>query len=212
MQNKRDVIIDNAIKALKTIGHNDALFGTFLIAEGLSLIFAMWLFPVFVTLSILIAYAFALEWFFGVIRGERTTWNIVQRILIIIIIIALLIYCGFIIFDERFRVGVDRVIVSITTILDGGSNLIQSLKLEEGKKSRTILAVASGLCVLYGIIYGIVGGAEANFFTTTIHGIVFIFLGATDIWLYFIARRTVKDLSELKKQEEAQPLKAENSN
>lgn len=212
MQNKRDAIIDNIIKALKIIGRNDALFGTFLIAEGLSLIFAMWLFPVFVTLSILIAYAFALEWFFGVIRGERTTWNIVQRILIIIIIIALLIYCGFIIFDERFRVGVDRVIVSVTTVLDGGSNLIQSLKLEKGKKSRTVLAIASGLCVLYGIVYGIVGGAEANFFTTTIHGIVFIFLGATDIWLYFIARRTVKDLSELEKQEEARPLKAENSN
>ena len=92
MQNKRDVIIDNTIKALKTIGHNDALFGAFLIAEGLSLIFAMWLFPVFVTLSILIAYAFAIEWFFGVLRGERTTWNIIQRILIIVIIIALLVY------------------------------------------------------------------------------------------------------------------------
>ncbi|MBQ8991868.1 hypothetical protein IJ090_00300, partial [Candidatus Saccharibacteria bacterium] len=151
---KRDKAIDRTIKILKTIGRNNLLFGTFLIAEGLSLIFARAVFPVFVTLSILIAYAFALEWLVGVLRGERTFWNVFQRVLIVIILIALLIYCGFIIFDENFRVNVDRVIVSFTTVIDGATNLIQSTKIEKRRTFRRILVGASAACILYGIIYG----------------------------------------------------------
>ncbi|MBQ9016930.1 hypothetical protein IJ103_01620 [Candidatus Saccharibacteria bacterium] len=191
----RDKVIDQTIKILKTIGRNNLLFGTFLIAEGLSLIFARAVFPVFVTLSILIAYAFALEWLVGVLRGERTFWNICQRVIIIIILIALLIYCGFIIFDESFRINVDRVIVSLTTIVDGTTNLLQSVKIEKRQAFRRILVGFSAACIIYGVIYGIVGGAEANIFTTTLHGIVFILCGFTNLWLYI---RSSHEVAEVK--------------
>ncbi|MBR3415039.1 hypothetical protein IKG73_03465 [Candidatus Saccharibacteria bacterium] len=193
----RDKIIDAIIKALKTIGSSNLLFGVFLIAEGLSLIFCPVLFPVFIALSILIAYAFALEWLFNVLRGRRTVWNIIQRIFIIIIIIALLIYCGFLIFDADFRIGVDRVLVSATTIADGLKNLRQSFKIEKRRNYRLFFSVSSALAVLYGVIYAIVGGAEANFFTTTIHGVIFILCGLTNLWFYVHRNRYPEEESQI---------------
>lgn len=190
----RDRIIDFSIKALKAIGGSNLFFGTFLIAEGLSLIFAMNLFPFFIAFSILIAYAFALEWLVNVLRGEKTFWNKVQRGIIVILIIGLLIYCGFLIFNADFRNGIDRVIVCATTIIDGTKNLFHSVRTESHYLAfrRTFIG-ASIFCILYGVIYGIVGGAEANIFTTTIHGIVFIFCGATNLWLYICDRRYSSD-------------------
>ena len=186
----RDKAIDGFIKVLKTIAGSNLLFCTFLVAEGLSLIFAPTLFPLFIILSILMAYAFALEWLVNVIRGEKNLWNVIQRAIIFLIIVALLIYCGFLIFNADFRIGVDRVIVCATTILDGTKNLIHSIRTESHHLVlRKIFVGASSICILYGIIYGIVGGAEANIFTTTIHGIVFIFCGFTNLWLYICDKR-----------------------
>lgn len=186
----RDKLIDGSIKALKMIGKSSLFFGIFLIAEGISLIFAPTLFPVFIALSILIAYAFALEWFVNVIRGEKSLWNVIQRAVIFLLIIALIIYCGFLIFNADFRIGVDRVIVCATTILDGTKNLIHSVRTESHNLAlRKAFIIASSICILYGVIYGIVGGAEANIFTTTIHGIVFIFCGFTNLWLYICDKR-----------------------
>ena len=190
MSETRDKIIDVSIKILKMIGSNSLFFGIFLIAEGISLIFAPTLFPGFVILSILVAYAFAIEWFVNVVRGEKSFWNIVQRAIIAILIVALLVYCGFLIFNADFRIGIDRVIVCATTILDGTKNLIHSIRTESRHIGlRKAFIGASGICILYGIIYGIVGGAEANIFTTTIHGIVFIFCGFTNLWLYICNKR-----------------------
>ena len=190
----RDKIIDFSIKVLKTVAGSNLLFGTFLIAEGLAMIFAMNLFPFFIAFSILMAYAFALEWLVNVLRGEKTFWNKVQRGLIVIIIIGLLIYCGFLIFNADFRIGVDRVIVCATTIIDGSKNLIHSVRSKSKHLAfRKAFIGASAVCILYGLIYGIVGGAEANFFTTTIHGIVFIFCGFTNLWLYICDKRYSDD-------------------
>ena len=181
---KRDKIIDGSIKVLKIIGRNGLFFGLFLVLEGLSLIFKREWFPFFIAVSILIAYAFAIEWFFDVLRAERSFWITVQRILIVVLIIALLIYCGFMIFNADFRITVDRVIVCATTTLDGMKNLVRVMKSEYNPTLRKIFIAFSLVCVVYGIIYGILGGAEANLFTTTLHGIVFIFCGLTDIWLF----------------------------
>lgn len=190
MHETRDKLIDGSIKVLKLIGSNSMFFGIFLIAEGISLIFAPTLFPVFIALSILIAYAFALEWFVNVIRGEKSLWNVIQRAVIFLLIIALIIYCGFLIFNADFRIGVDRVIVCATTILDGTKNLIHSIRTESRHLTlRKAFIGASSICILYGIIYGIVGGAEANIFTTTVHGVVFIFCGLTNLWLYICKKR-----------------------
>ena len=194
MHETRDKIIDFSIKALKAIGGSNLLFGTFLVAEGLSLIFAPVLFPIFIALSILIAYAFALEWLFNVLRGEKSLWNIIQRIFIVILIIALLVYCGFLIFDANFRIGVDRVLVSATTIADGIKNLRQSFKIEKRRNYRLFFSISSTLAILYGVIYAIVGGAEANFFTTTIHGVIFILCGLTNLWFYVHRNRQQEDL------------------
>ena len=190
----RDKLIDGSIKILKMIGGNILFFGIFLIAEGISLIFAPTLFPFFIVLSILIAYAFAIEWFVNVIRGEKSLWNIVQRAAIFLLVIALIIYCGFLIFNADFRIGVDRVIVCATTILDGTKNLIHSVRTESHHAGlRKAFIGASSICILYGVVYGIIGGAEANIFTTTIHGIVFIFCGFTNLWLYICDKRYSKD-------------------
>ena len=186
----RDKIIDGSIKVLKMIGGSNLFFGTFLIAEGLSLIFAITLFPFFIALSILIAYAFALEWLVNVLRGEKNLWNVIQRVIIFLLMIALLIYCGFLIFNADFRIGVDRVIVCATTILDGTKNLVHSIRTESHHLNlRKAFIGASAICILYGVIYGIVGGAEANIFTTTLHGIIFIFCGFTNVWLYICDKR-----------------------
>ncbi len=188
---KLDKIIDGIILALKVVGGNSLFFGIFLILEGLSLIFAPSIFPIFVVLSIMIAFAFAIEWFFNVLRSPRTVWNIIQRIFIIILIIALLVYCGFMIFDELFRFNVDRVIVCATTIIDGTKNLLHVSKTEHQPTLRKVFSAFCIICISYGAIYGIVGGAEANIFTTTLHGIVFIFCGLTDIWLFVRAGRKI---------------------
>lgn len=186
----RDKIIDGFIKFLKMVAGSNLFFGTFLIAEGLAMIFAMNLFPLFIVFSILMAYAFALEWLVKVLRGEKTLWNKIERGIIVIIIIGLLIYCGFLIFNADFRIGVDRVIVCATTIIDGAKNLIHSMRAKSNNLAfrRTFIG-ASVACILYGAIYGIVGGAEANIFTTTLHGIIFIFCGATNLWIYICKKR-----------------------
>ena len=106
---RRDKIIDKSISTLKFVGGNDLLFGLFLIFEGLSLIYMPGLFPLFVIFSILIAYAFAIEWFFNVMRGERSFINTLQRVIIAILVIALIIYCCMMIVDSEFRINVDRV-------------------------------------------------------------------------------------------------------
>ncbi|MBQ8992020.1 hypothetical protein IJ090_01125, partial [Candidatus Saccharibacteria bacterium] len=87
-----------------------------------------------------------------------------------------------------------RVIVSFTTVIDGATNLIQSTKIEKRRTFRRILVGASAACILYGIIYGIVGGAEANIFTTTLHGIVFILCGFTNLWLYVCSSHEVAEV------------------
>lgn len=178
-------VIDETISTLKVVGQSDLYFGIFLILEGLSLIYLPGVFPIFVVLSILIAYAFAFEWFFSVIRAEKSFWNVAQRFIIIILLITLAIYCFHMIFNEDFRSNVDRVLVAATTIADSIKNLVHIRKIEEKEVPRKIFTVFSALCMLYGAAYGILGVREANLFTTTMHGMVFILLGLCDIW-YFI--------------------------
>ena len=53
--------IDGFIAALKKAGDSDLFFGIFLILEGLSLMIAPPIFVVFVVISILIVFAFAID-------------------------------------------------------------------------------------------------------------------------------------------------------
>ena len=184
---KLDKIIDETIYILKVAGSSDLFLGIFFILEGISLIAFPAFFPVLIVLSILIAFAWAIEWFFKVVRHRRTFLNILQRILIVIILAALAFYCFLLIFDDFFRINMDRVLVCTTTVADGIKNLINTLKMEDRTAPRTTLTVFSAAYICYGIAYLFFGGSDATFFTTTMHGIVFIFCGLTNVWLSSIS-------------------------
>ena len=188
---KRDRLVDGAIRALKTMGRNNLLFGAFLILEGMSLMFFSQFFAIFVVLSILIAYAFAIEWLVKVLRGEKTLWNKIQRGVIVVILVGLLVFCGFMIFSAEFRTRVDLILVSTTTAADGLNNLYHSLKIEDNLRMRHILVGFCTACVIYGVVYGLTAAHAPEFFTETIHGIVIIFCGFTNIWLGMRAKRVI---------------------
>ena len=176
-------LLDLLVLALKIAGESDLFLGIFVVLEGFSLIFAPSLFPIFIVLSILIAFACTIEWFLKVIRNhDHSLWNNLQHILVVIILIALIIYCALLIFDDLFRLNVDRVSVCVTTVADGLKNLIRTLKYEKRRKPRLLLIIFSLIYINYGITYIFLGG-ETNVFTTTMHGYVFIFCGLTNIWL-----------------------------
>ena len=177
--------MDSFIRVLKIVGNSDFFLGLFLIVEGLCLILAQALFPVCVVISILIAFTFAIEWFFDIIRHRRNVWSVLQQICILIILILLIVYCFLMIFDERFNNEVIRVIVSATTIADGIKNLIRTIKDEKAIVPRVIFIILNAVCINYGIVFIFLGGAMTNFFTTTMHGVVFIYCGLTDLWLFF---------------------------
>ena len=180
-----DRFIDGFIRALKVAGSSDLFLGIFVILEGLSLIFVPVLFPVFIVLSIMVAFAFAIEWFFDIIRHRRTVWSTLQQICIVAILAALIVYAFLMIFDDLFRLNADRVLVAATTIADGIKNLVHTIKIEKRFWPRLFLILLNLVYINYGVIYCFLGG-EVNFFTTTMHGIVFTFCGFTNVWLHYL--------------------------
>ena len=182
---KLDRFIDGFISVLKIAGSSDLFLGIFVVLEGFSLIFVRELFPAFVVLSIMIAFAFAIEWFFDIIRHRRTVWSVLQQICITLILAALITYCLLMIFDDLFRLNIDRVLVCATTIADGIKNLVHTIKVERRLVPRIIFILLSLVYINYGLVYCFLGGGEISLFDTVMHGIVFIFCGLTNIWLYY---------------------------
>lgn len=194
-----DKFIDGAISVLKKAGASDLFLGIFVVVEGFVLIFARDFFPILIILSIGMAFAFAIEWFVNVIRQRKRTFEcIVQQIFIIIILIALIVYCCLMIFDSNFRLNVDRVLVCTTTIADGIKNLFRTIKVEKQPKPRKIFVTFSALYISYGVAYFFLGGGDANFFNTTMHGVVFILCGLTNIWLVYRGHKNKKLVKENK--------------
>ena len=176
--------IDGFIAALKKAGDSDLFFGIFLILEGLSLMIAPPIFVVFVVISILIVFAFAIEIFFDIIRHRRTVQSKIQQICFIAILIVLAIYGILMLIDGKFRLNVDRLIVCGTTIADGIKNLIHSVKIEKRLIPRIIMIIMCLICINYGVVYLFLGGTDAITFTTTMHGVIFIFCGIINLWLF----------------------------
>ena len=191
-------VIDNLISALKIAGNSDLFLGIFIILEGLSLIFIPAIFPIFIALSILIAFAFAIELFFDLARHKRTIRSVLQQICITLILATLILYCFLMVFDDIFRLNVDRILVCATTIADGIKNLIKTIKIEKQPTPRTIFILLSLVYINYGAVYCFLGG-ETNFFTTTMHGVVFIFCGLTDIWIYLRNPKNKRHVKQLLK-------------
>ena len=196
-------IIDAIIAALKKAGASDLFLGVFVVIEGLILLFARDVFPICVVLSIGIAFAFAIEWFVNVLRGEKSFWNVVQRIIIIILLIALVVYCFMMFTDEKFRLNVDRVLVAATTIADGLKNLVHTIQVEKEPRPRKIFITFSILYIVYGAAYFLLANGDINFFNTTMHGVVFILCGLTNMWLVYRGyeskkQRKARDASNLR--------------
>ena len=93
--------------------------------------------------------------------------------------------------DSRLALNVDRITVCATTIIDGIKNLIDTNKYEKRLLPRILFSILSLVYINYGLIYSFMGGdGLTSFFTTTMHGVVFIFLGITDLWFYYFVTKT----------------------
>ena len=184
-KDKVNKFIDGFIKALKIAGSSDLFLGIFIILEGICLIALPALFPVCIVISIMVSFAFAIECFFDLARKKRSIKSKLQQACILIIIIALAIYCVLLIFDDLFRMNMDRVLVCATTIIDGIKNLIHTIKVEKKPLPKILFSILSLIYVNYGVVYLFLGGNPTTSFSTVLHGIVFLFCGATNIWLYY---------------------------
>lgn len=197
---KLDKFIDGAISAFKTAGSSGLFLGVFLILEGISLAYVRALFPIFVVMSIIIAFAFAIEWFFDIIRHRRTVWSVLQQICIVLILAALAVYCFLMIFDDYFRLNVDRVLVCATTIADGTKNLVHTIKVEKNILPRIVFIALSVMYINYGLSYLLLGGGEISLFNTVMHGFVFVLCGITDIWLYYRDPKNKEHIEKVSKK------------
>ncbi len=105
-------------------------------------------------------------------------------------------------FDSRLELNVDRIAVCVTTILDGAKNLNDTNKYEKRILPRILFTILSLVYINYGIVYTFLGGDITSFFSTIMHGVVFISLGLADLWFYFHVSkmRRLPDPSDDKKE------------
>ena len=190
-----DRFIDGFINALKISGSSDLFLGIFIIIEGLCLIFAPSLFVVCIVIGTLIGFTYVIELFFDIVRGRLKVRSLLQQICIILILIVAGIFLVLMAFDPKLVLNVDRIAVCVTTIVDGVKNLVDINKLEKHILPRVIFATLSLVYINYGIVYAFLGGDSTSFFGTVMHGVVFIFLGVTDLWFYNHVSKT-RRLSE----------------
>lgn len=185
-----DRFIDGFISALKISGNSDLFLGIFIILEGFCLIFAPSLFMVCIIIGTLIGFTYIIELFFDIVRGRLKVRSLLQQICIILILIVAGIFLILMAFDSKLVLNVDRIAVCVTTIVDGVKNLIDINKLEKHLLPRVIFAILSLVYINYGVIYAFLGGDSTSFFGTVMHGVVFIFLGVTDLWFYSHVSKT----------------------
>lgn len=93
--------------------------------------------------------------------------------------------------DSRLALNVDRIAVCVTTIIDGVKNFLDANKYEKRILPRIFFSILSLVYINYGLVYLFIGGdGMTSFFTTGMHGFVFISLGLTDLWFYFFVSKT----------------------
>ena len=183
--------LDGFVNSLKISGSSDLFLGIFVILEGLCLIFAPSLFVICIVIGAMIGFTWLIELVVDIIRGRKKVRSLLQQILIILILLVAGFFLILMLIDERLVLNVDRIAVCSTTIIDGIKNLIDINKNEKRILPRIIFSILSLVYVNYGLIYSFMGGdGMTSFFTTGMHGVVFIFLGATDLWIYFFVTKT----------------------
>ena len=175
-----DRFIDGFIDALKISGRSDLFLGTFIIIEGFCLLIAPQIFPICIAIGTLIGFTWLIELAFDIIRGKKKIRNALQQICIILILIIAGFFLILMLIDSRLMLNVDRIAVCVTTI-----------KYEKRPLPRVFFSILSLVYINYGLIYSFMGGdGLSSFFTTGMHGVVFILMGSTDLWFYYNLTKT----------------------
>lgn len=183
--------LDGFVNSLKISGSSDLFLGIFIILEGLCLLFAPSLFTICIIIGTVIGFTWLIELAVDIINGRKKVRSLLQQILIILILIIAGIFLILMLIDNRLVLNVDRIAVCVTTIIDGIKNLIDANKYEKRILPRIFFSILSLVYINYGAIYLFLGGdGMTSFFTTGMHGIVFIFLGLTDLWFYYFVTKT----------------------
>ena len=183
--------LDGFVNALKISGSSDLFLGIFIILEGLCLIVAPSLFTIFIIIGTIIGFTWLIELIVDIIRGRQKVRSLLQQILIILILLVAGFFLILMLIDSRLALNVDRLSVCITTIIDGVKNLIDTNKYGKKFLPRFLFNILSLIYINYGLIYLFIGGDSlTSFFTTTMHGVVFILLGLTDLWFYRSVSKT----------------------
>ena len=183
--------LDGFVNSLKISGSSDLFLGIFIILEGLCLLFVPSIFPVCIAIGTVIGFTWLIELIVDIIRGRKKVRSLLQQILIILILLVAGVFLILMLLDSRLVLNVDRIAVCATTIIDGIKNLIDINKYEKRILPRVIFSVISLVYINYGLIYSFMGGdGLTSFFTTSMHGVVFMLLGMTDLWFYFFVTKT----------------------
>ena len=183
--------LDGFVNSLKISGSSDLFLGIFIILEGLCLILTPSFFTICIIIGTIIGFTWLIELVIDIIRGRKKIRSLLQQILIILILIIAGTFLIIMLFDNRLVLNVDRIAVCVTTIIDGIKNLIDANRYEKRILPRILISILSLVYINYGFIYLFIGGdGLTSFFTTNMHGAVFIFLGLTDLWFYYFVTKT----------------------
>lgn len=186
-----DRFLDGFVNALKISVNSDLFLGIFIVLEGLCLLFAPSLFTICIVIGTIIGFAWLIELIVDIIRRRQKVRSLLQQILIILILLVAGVFLVLMLLDSRLALNVDRIAVCTTTIIDGVKNLIDINKYEKRPLPRILFSVLSLVYINYGLIYSFMGGGGlTSFFTTSMHGVVFILLGITDLWFYYFITKT----------------------
>ena len=186
-----DRFLDGFVNALKISVNSDLFLGVFIILEGLCLLFAPSLFVICIVIGTMIGFAWLIELIVDIIRGRQKVRSLLQQILIILILLIAGVFLILMLLDSRLALNVDRIAVCTTTIIDGIKNFIDINKYEKRPLPRILFSILSLVYINYGLIYSFMGGdGLTSFFTTSMHGVVFILLGITDLWFYYFVTKT----------------------
>ena len=183
--------LDGFVNSLKISGSSDLFLGIFIILEGLCLIFAPSLFSVCIIIGTMIGFTWLIELIVDIIRGRQKVRSLLQQILIILILLVAGFFLILMLIDSRLVLNVDRIAVCVTTIIDGIKNFIDTNRYGKRILPRVFFSILSLVYINYGLVYSFMGGdGLTSFFTTTMHGVVFILLGSTDLWFYYFVTKT----------------------
>ena len=155
------------------------------------MIFVPSLFSICIIVGTVIGFTWLIKLIVGILQGRKKVRSLLQQILIILILIIAGVFLILMLIDGRLALNVDRIAVCVTTIIDGVKNFLDANKYGKQILPRVFFNILNLVYINYGLVYLFIGGdGMTSFFTTGMHGLVFISLGLTDLWFYFFVSKT----------------------